>query len=169
MSNNVWMDFALAGSIGISWMALALAFVCYARLRKQSLLTQKLYQRLDHNLQVTSNGSIGMGRRLIALEKQLQQVEANEAALLASQQPKTTNQPEVVSEPELSGDDELAVPAAVSRGAALVQGLAPDLADAARLLSAGLATDEVARRCGISRAEASLMQLMHAQVKGAAA
>lgn len=152
MSSANWMDFALVGSIVISWMALALALVCYARLRKQSSLTQKLYTRLDHNLQMTNNGSIGMGRRLVALEKQLQQVELQEAANSTSRDDSGTDQKQ-----------------AVPQAAALVEGLAPDLADAARLLNAGLGTDEVARRCGISRAEVSLMQLMHSQVKNVAA
>lgn len=152
MSSADWMNFALVGSIVISWMALALGVVCYGRLRKQSQLTQKLYSRLDHNLQMTSNGSIGMGRRLVALEKQLQQVEMHDAA---------NSKPEVT--PDTSETN--TVPQAV----ALVEGLAPDLADAARLLNAGLETEEVARRCGISRAEVSLMQLMHSQVKSAAA
>lgn len=145
IANDVWMDFALAGSIGISWMAMALALVCYARLRKQSYLTQKLYQRLDHNLQITNNGSMGMGKRLIALEHNLHQVEMQDAA----------NSTVKVSAPTVSNS--------------IVEGLAPDLADAARLLNAGLLPEEVARRCGISRAEASLMQLMHTQVRSVAA
>ena len=147
IASDVWMDFALAGSIGISWMAMALALICYARLRKQSFLTQELYQRLDHNLQTANNGSMGMGKRLIALERNLHQVEMQEAAntsLASAAVPETSNN-------------------------SLVEGLAPDLADAARLLNAGLLPEEVARRCGISRAEASLMQLMHTQVRGVAA
>lgn len=156
MSSADWMNFALVGSIAISWMALALGVICYGRLRKQSLLTQKLYTRLDHNLQMTSNGSIGMGRRLVALEKQLQQAELQEAA-------NNTSQNNSQSAPLENGSN------AVSQSVALVEGLAPDLADAARLLNAGIGTEEVARRCGISRAEVSLMQLMHCQVKNAAA
>jgi hypothetical protein len=148
VSSDLWMDFALAGSIGISWMAMALGLICYARLRKQSVLTQKLYQRLDHNLQMTNNGSLGMGKRLIALEQQLHHADLQEAANSVD-----NAKPEAVS------------PA----GQHIIEGLAPDLADAARLLNAGLLPDEVSRRCGISRAEASLMQLMHSQVQGAAA
>jgi hypothetical protein len=146
IASDVWMNFALAGSICISWMAMALALICYARLRKQSVLTQKLYQRLDHNLQTANNGSMGMGKRLIALERNLHEVEMQEAAntSLAAAVPETSNN-------------------------SLVEGLAPDLADAVRLLNAGLLPEEVARRCGISRAEASLMQLMHTQVRGVAA
>jgi len=156
MSSADWMNFALVGSIAISWVALVLGVICYARLRKQSQLTQKLYTRLDHSLQMTSNGSIGMGRRLVALEKQLQQVELQEAA---------NNTPENNSQSIPVEQESRTVPQSV----ALVEGLAPDLADAARLLNAGIGTEEVARRCGISRAEVSLMQLMHSQVKNAAA
>lgn len=131
-SGNVWLDVALVGTILISWVALAIALLCYARLRKQAGLTQTLYQRLDHNLQVTNSGSIGMGKRLIELERQLTKAD-------------NANAPAAVETVSPSFD--------------------PELADAARLIEAGLPADEVARRCGLSRAEASLMQLMHSQVK----
>jgi len=131
-SGNIWLDVALVGTILISWVALAIALLCYARLSKQAGLTQTLYQRLDHNLQVANSGSIGMGKRLIELERQL------------------------------SKSDDESKPVAVE---AFNASFDPELADAARLLEAGLPADEVARRCGLSRAEASLMQLMHSQVK----
>ena len=132
-TENVWLDFTLAGSLLISWLALAMALLCYARLRKQAGLTQKLYQRLEHNLQVANSGSIGMGKRLLDMERRL-----------------TTAGSSVPT----------AAPASVFKPL-----LDPDLADAARLIESGLAPDEVARRCGLSRTEASLMQLMHAQVQ----
>jgi len=132
-SGNVWLDLALIGSILISWVALAIALLCYARLRKQASLTQTLYQRLDHGLQVTNSGSIGMGKRLVELERRLS-----------------------------AGDTVGSTPAVAET---FNSSFDPELADAARLLEAGLPADEVARRCGLSRAEASLMQLMHSQVK----
>lgn len=46
--------------------------------------------------------------------------------------------------------------------------LADNLKDAVSLLNAGVTPEEVARRCGISKAEASLMKLMQAQVHRAA-
>lgn len=138
-SDNVWLDVALVGSILISWLALAVALLCYGRLRKQASLTQTLFQRLDHNLQVTNSGSIGMGKRLIELERRL------------------------------SGGADSDVGGNSVAAEAFTPSFDPELADAARLLEAGLPADEVARRCGLSRAEASLMQLMHSQVKQAKA
>lgn len=125
-----WMDIALLGSATISWVAVFMALYCMQRLRKQSQLTQKLYSRLNHGLEVTNSGSIGMGRRLISLEKKLvataSKTEENKQQLDGAFEPYTL---------------------------------------AAQMIDAGVDDAEVARRCGLSRAEASLMQMMHKQVK----
>jgi hypothetical protein len=133
-----WLDFslldlALVGAVALSWVAVFMALYCMKRLRTQSQLTQKLYARLNHELEVTNTGSIGMGRRLMSLEKKLtaaaSQTEENKQQLEGSFEPYTL---------------------------------------AAQMIDAGIDDVEVARRCGLSRAEASLMQMMHKQVKQAA-
>lgn len=124
------LDLALLGSVALSWIAVFMALFCMQRLRKQSLLTQKLYSRLNHELEVTNSGSVGMGRRLISLEKKLREA--------ATQTAENTQQLESSFEPYNL---------------------------AAQMIDAGIDDVEVARRCGLSRAEASLMQMMHQQVK----
>jgi Protein of unknown function (DUF2802) len=136
MNSEQWLDMALIGSVVISWAAVALSLFCIRRQRHQAMLTRKLYERLEHDLQLTNSGSIGMGKRLVAMEKALQKNVKQETL-----EPKAKPQPQ----PSYSA------PVDVSYN------------DAARLLDAGVDADEVARRCGLSRAEASLMQLMHKQ------
>lgn len=127
------LDLALVGAVALSWVAVFMALHCMKRLRIQSQLTQKLYARLNHELEVTNSGSIGMGRRLMSLEKKLtaaaSQTEENKQQLEGNFEPYTL---------------------------------------AAQMIDAGIDDVEVARRCGLSRAEASLMQMMHKQVKQAA-
>lgn len=152
---NVWLEVSLASSIVVSWLAMALALLCYSRLRKQATITQRLYEQLDHNLQLTNSGSVGMGKRLLELERKLvkadkkaQQTRHFEISQELKQGPELSSAPTPVAQPVHTSFDS-------------------ELADAARLLNAGLPSEEVARRCGLSRAEASLMELMHNQVQGA--
>jgi uncharacterized protein DUF2802 len=136
MNSEQWLDVALIGSVVVSWAAVALSLFCIRRQRHQAMLTRKLYDRLEHDLQLTNSGSIGMGKRLVAMEKALQ---------------KSAKQEAVVPKAEPQSQPSYSAPVDASYN------------DAARLLDAGVDTDEVARRCGLSRAEASLMQLMHKQ------
>lgn len=133
---SAWLEIALMGSLVLSAAAVVLAFSCALRMRKQVGLTQKLFQRLDHNLKVSNSGSIGMGKRLMALEQEIERADLEVASKTLHDAPSAAVSPVI--------DD--------------------SLKDAASLLHAGVSPDEVARRCGISRAEASLMQLMRSQV-----
>lgn len=139
VSENIVLDAIVLGSLTFSVLSMVIAFACVSRMRKQAALTQKLYQRLDHNLQVSNSSAMGVGKRLIAVEKRLKRSNAEESAAAAHPIP-------VPSMPII--DDELK--------------------DAASLLHAGIDPEEVSRRCGISRAEASLLKVMHSQVHEAA-
>ena len=132
---------AVLGSVIVSWVALALALFCMRRQRQQAELTRKLCERLEHDLKLTNSGSIGMGKRLVAMEKNLQDVRIAPVQAQAG-----------------------SAPAPVAGKHSLVDA---QYTDAARLFGAGVSVDEVARRCGLSRAEASLIQLMQAQVSAA--
>ncbi len=125
-----WMDIALLSSVLISWIAVAMALFCLVRLKRQSALTQKLYKRLHRDLSVTNDGSVGMGQRLVAMEKRLKQI--------VKQQRQLTEQAGEVRE----------------------QQTFEPYTQAASLFNCGLDADEVARRCNLSRAEASLLQAM---------
>ena len=125
------MEWALVGSIVISWIAVAAALYAMLRVRRQSALTEKLYRRLNHDLQVANSGSVGMGKRLLSVERSLQDTSRKQEVLVSKSQRQATN----------DLDD---VP----------------FSQASLLLNAGLAVEDVAKRCGLSRAEVSLMELM---------
>jgi hypothetical protein len=131
MTAMTLMEWALVGSIVISWIAVAAALYAMLRVRRQSALTEKLYRRLNHDLQVANSGSVGMGKRLLSVERSLQDTSRKQEVLVSKSQRQATN----------DLDD---VP----------------FSQASLLLNAGLAVEDVAKRCGLSRAEVSLMELM---------
>jgi len=125
------MDLALIGSVAISWIAVSAALYAMFRVRRQAALTEKLYRRLSHDMQVANSGSMGMGKRLLSLERSLLDTSRKQELMeTKAEQAAVTELDEV------------------------------PYAQASLLLNAGLDADDVAKRCGLSRAEASLMALM---------
>ncbi len=129
--DKVWLEVALIGGVSISLLGLILACYCLHRSRRHLQATQALYQRMNKELQVAKSGSIGMGQRLLAIEHKLN--------LTVSELDKTVSKQEQLESQDV---DQLSYQNAI------------------RLLNAGLGADEIARSCGLSRAEASLMVLM---------
>lgn len=139
VSEGIVWDAVVLGSLTLSVLSMVIAFACVFRMRKQAVITQKLYQRMDHNLQVSNSSAVGVGKRLVAVERRLKH---------SNRQQEPSAAPPASAPPMPVIDDELK--------------------DAASLLQAGIDPDEVSRRCGISRAEASLLKMMHSQVHVAA-
>jgi anti-sigma factor ChrR (cupin superfamily) len=110
----------------ISILALGVALVALSRVNRQAADTEKLIQRLTREVAASSSGSVGMGQRLLAMEKRLQ----------ASAEKK----PEKI---DYYNDDEF-----------------QPYSQAAQMFKMGMDAEEVARRCGLSRAEASLLEMM---------
>ncbi len=110
----------------VSAAALAVALFTFKRLRLQALDTEKLIQRLTREVAASSSGSVGMGQRLLAMEKRLQ-VSGDK-------------KPEKI---DYYNDDEF-----------------QPYSQAAQMFKMGMDAEEVARRCGLSRAEASLLEMM---------
>lgn len=136
LPDNMVLLVLLSAALTLSFTSLVMVYICFCRLRNQASLTSKLYQQLEKNLKLVSSSTIGMGKKIVAVEKELS---AKEAELL------------VVKEQPSSRVNTQSAP------------VDNDMNDAIMLLNAGVEPQEVARRCGISRAEASLMKLMHAQ------
>lgn len=136
LPDNLVLLVLLSAALTLSFTSLVMAYICFCRLRNQASLTSKLYQQLEKNLKLVSSSTIGMGKKIVAVEKELS---AKEAELLAVKEQPSSR----VNTQSASVDN--------------------DMNDAIMLLNAGVEPQEVARRCGISRAEASLMKLMHAQ------
>lgn len=109
----------------MSCTAIFIAVRVVSAVRKQAEENKRLYQRLVRDVSAVNSGSVGVGQRLLAMEKRLQNEEQK-------QQPV-----------DLKADEEFQA-----------------YADAAQLFKMGFSSEEVASRCGLSRAEASLMEMM---------
>lgn len=120
------IEIGVLTSVGIGVLALVFAFVALSSSRKKTKLLHAYCQRLERELTGSNSAAIGMGQRLIALEKRLLNEEKNSRPA-----------------PESSS--------------------AYPYAQATQLFQSGLDVDEVARRCGMSRAEASLLHAMQTQ------
>ena len=120
------LEIGLSASALVSVIALVIAVLSLKHVRRQADANEKLIQKLMREVAASSSGSVGMGQRLLAMEKRLQ---ANAA-----------KQPEKI---DYYNDDEF-----------------QPYSQAAQMFKMGMDCDEVARRCGLSRAEASLLEMM---------
>lgn len=120
-----YLEIALIASLAISLLALILAIISLKATRRQADTTEKLLQKLARDLAASTSGSVGMGQRLLAMEKRLQSTQQKSEKI------------------DVYNDDEF-----------------QPYSQAAQLFQMGLDAEEVARRCGLSRAEASLLEVM---------
>jgi Flp pilus assembly protein TadB len=121
-----FLEIGLAVSAMVSVIALVIAVLSLKHVRRQADANEKLIQKLMREVAASSSGSVGMGQRLLAMEKRLQS--------------NATKQPEKI---DYYNDDEF-----------------QPYSQAAQMFKMGMDCDEVARRCGLSRAEASLLEMM---------
>lgn len=119
------LEIGLIASLLVGVVALILAFKSLQVARAQQAHTEKLIQKLTRDLAMSNSGTLGMGQRLLAMEKRLQE-------------PKTSDK-----KIDYYNDEDF-----------------QPYSQAAQLFKLGLDAEEVARRCGLSRAEASLIQMM---------
>lgn len=115
-----WMLLAVGLSLVLSVVAIVVALVALRASHRQLDQVRSSHRRLESELAVSNSAAIGMGNRLIAMEKRLAQG-AGGAPDAPTEQPYT---------------------------------------EANQLFRMGVSVEEVARRCGLSRAEASLLQAM---------
>ncbi len=67
----VALDIVLIAGMMISWLALFIALVAVKKVKKQAASSYRLYEKIVHDLHIAGSGAIGMGQRIIALEKRI--------------------------------------------------------------------------------------------------
>lgn len=160
---TAWLDAGLveAGLVAalfISVCGLLVAVVAILSLRRQAGIAAVQIARLEQELALLNSGAVGLGKRLLALEQNVRQ----------TQRQPTQPQPQYQPEPQPQYQPQYHQPQPeppTPPAPAPVYAEGSSYSDATRLLSMGLDADEVARRCGLSRSEVALMQLMAAQGK----
>lgn len=118
-----WLWLGVAASLVLSVLALALALAAL-RAGRELQRVRASHRRLENELAVSNSAAIGMGNRLLAMEKRLGQEGGSSPPQGESQVPYT---------------------------------------EAQQLFRMGESVETVSRRCGLSRAEASLLQAMQEQ------
>jgi uncharacterized protein YoxC len=119
------LEWGLIASLSVSALALVIALISLGKSRKQAADTEKLLEHLTREVAASNSGTVGMGQRLMAMEKRIQ------SGLQKSEKI------------DYYQDEEF-----------------QPYSQAAQLFKMGLDAEEVARRCGLSRAEASLLEVM---------
>ncbi len=119
-----WMLMVVGLSLALSVISIGIAIVALRASHRQLDQVRSSHRRLENELAVSNSAAIGMGNRLIAMEKRIAQG-AGQSAVVGT-----------------SSDQDL------------------PYTEANQLFRMGVSVEEVARRCGLSRAEASLLQAM---------
>lgn len=120
---------ALSACALVSLLALVLSVVALRASHRQLDQLRGRHRRLENELAVVNSAAIGMGNRLLSMEKRVQEGAASGSAAPGS-----------------------------TAGAGSEQDL--PYTQARQLFQMGMDVEEVAQRCGLSRAEASLLQAM---------
>ena len=148
-------------------VCLLLTFVLWRGHRKNQALQQKLL-RLEREFKVANGSAIGMGQHLIALEKQLYQQQYQVQTQAQVQTPQNsvptaaaTEADSVSAEPPESSS--LKVQSQEASAASEEEISSSIYDDARRALANGRTVSEVAKQCGLSYAEVSLLQALSKQ------
>lgn len=129
------LNWVLVGAVLISWLATAFALLSLRHTRQQEQKMQALLISLQHDMSVNSHGLVGMGKKLLNIEKAIRPV-APASGRNQSAKPASNN---VVS---LSDKQE------------------QRYRQARIMLGQGLSVEQVASASGISMAEASLIAML---------
>lgn len=146
------MDITLVAGLLVSWLALALALVAIKRIKNQSATSYRLYEKIVHDLHIASSGAIGMGQRIIAMEKRL----AKQYVISQPQSPQPHLQ--AVPNPPLPTQTPVTISSPVAKSAEDLIDNPFDLAK--HLLRRGISQEEVSRRCQLSASETALMAMV---------
>ncbi|MDN3639886.1 DUF2802 domain-containing protein [Simiduia curdlanivorans] len=129
------LEVILVGVVAMSWVAIALAMSSFAKVRRQEVLVRESLEDLRRAIHTSNSGLVGMGRKLLSIEKNVVIKGTNKKASKAVETPV----------PSLK----YSLPKAESR-----------YAQAANMVSQGLSVAQVAAATGMSQAEVNLLAML---------
>lgn len=124
------VEITLVVALLLSSAALFVAIMALKRSQQHARSSKESMVQMSRELAILNTGAVGMGQRLVAMEKRWQEQHARP----------TVAAPAVAAHAD---DDDFRT-----------------YSEAVRLFRSGLDSEEVARRCGLSRAETSLIEAM---------
>lgn len=127
------LEVILVGVVLLSWVAIALAMASFARVRRQESLIRDGMEELRRSLDISNSGLLGMGRKLLSIEKRFN---PNSASPVVGET-RSVFQPD----------------AARHQSASRYQ-------QASEMVSQGLSVAQVAAATGMSQAEINLVAML---------
>jgi hypothetical protein len=124
----------LVGVVVISWVAVALALVSLVKVKRQEAIVHDAMQELKRTVDIGNSGLMGMGRKLLSIEKNMQRSKRQTSAISVSAPPAHGLAPN-------SSD----------------QGQYQQVGE---MLAQGLSVSQVASATGMSQAEVSLLAML---------
>ncbi|UTA49513.1 DUF2802 domain-containing protein [Simiduia sp. 21SJ11W-1] len=66
------LEMVLVGAVVVSWVAVALAMASLIKVKRQEILVHNAMDELKRSVSIGNNGLMGMGRKLLNIEKTMQ-------------------------------------------------------------------------------------------------
>jgi len=133
-------------------------FVLFSGYQKNKRLNRKL-ARLEHDLRVANGSAIGMGQQLIEMEKRLGQQNPSTLAPVIVKQSSTPSKNQYTpSQKEKTYSAQQTIPQQTTAQEPLANQEDSIYDQARQSLAQGLEVGEVAKQCGLSFAEVSLLK-----------
>ncbi|MGH1440384.1 MAG: DUF2802 domain-containing protein [Cellvibrionaceae bacterium] len=129
--------------LSLSGLACIVSFFVLLRGYQRNKALNKKLTRLEHDLRIANSSAIGMGQQLIAMEKQLSEksITITNASVTASEKSNNTEQLSIPKANATSPHQETSI-----------------YDQARQSLAQGLEVGEIAKQCGLSFAEVSLLK-----------
>lgn len=127
----------LVGSVLLSWVALAFALISLSRIKRQELSVAQGLSELQESLKINNSGLVGMGRKLLLIEKNIAPSIQNSSAKSFQQ----------------IGARKLAAVGAKQSDLSVANAIA--------LLKQGMSPAQVVSATGLSSAEVNLMAMLN--------
>ncbi|MBB3168394.1 DUF2802 domain-containing protein [Simiduia aestuariiviva] len=129
------LEAILAGVVIISWVAVSVALLSLMRVKRQEVAVRDAMEELKQTVTIGNNGLIGMGRKLLSIEKNMQRQKRNQ-----------------LKEPQK--------PAAAPVPRASIVNMDSHYQQAGEMLAQGLTAGQVANATGMSQAEVQLLAML---------
>ena len=132
LSQMTSLEAVLVGVVVVSWVAVMLAMISLVKVKRQEAVVRASMQELKRTVDIGNSGLMGMGRKLLSIEKNMQRVKRQ----VPEAQPasKDTSTPDI--------------------------GHKGHYRQADTLLAQGLSVAQVASTTGMSQAEINLLALL---------
>ncbi|MGI1677460.1 MAG: hypothetical protein K6L75_01900 [Cellvibrionaceae bacterium] len=153
------MEILLSATLLISWLVISAGVYYMLSARKKIEEGQRICQQLTRDLQVAGSGSVGMGIRIVALEKKLSLIQTGDL-MVKTQEQKAIAQAGVLPSDQDSMSFQNTGYKNVNNQTQLTKKPVSIFDQAKQLLRNGISERQVIKTCGLSADEVALMKML---------